>query len=70
MMRKLAAAAALALGPSFFPVSAWAQPQPLPEAACNQGTEGARAKAPEPADSGIPHENRDGHCLHAVPSGG
>ena len=70
-MRKLAVVAALALSSTLAPTSAVAQePQPLPEEACNEGTEDARATAPGPADSGIPHENPAGHCHHAVPSGG
>ncbi len=69
-MRKITAAIALTLSACLLPTTAWAEPQPLPESACNEGTEDARATAPEPADSGIPHENRTGHCHHAVPSGG
>ena len=70
-MRKIIAAAALALAGSLAPMSAMAQePQPLPESACNEGTQQARATAPEPADNSVPHEGRSGHCHHAVPSSG
>lgn len=70
-MRRALIAATFAAALSVTPMSAYAQePQPLPETACNEGTEDARTNAPQPADSGIPHENRTGHCHHAVPSGG
>lgn len=42
------------------PTSSMAQqapaPQPLPDAACNQGTEDARETAPAAADPHIPHD--------------
>ena len=70
-MKKLVAAVALVLGTSLVPMSAVAQePQPLPDTACNEGTQDARATAPEPADNSVPHEGRTGHCHHAVPSSG
>lgn len=70
-MRKIIAAVALGLVGSLTPMSAMAQePQPLPETACNEGTQDARATAPEPADNSVPHEGRTGHCHHAVPSSG
>ena len=70
-MRKFFVAAALAIGPSLLPIGAMAQePRPVSESACNQGTQSARATAPEPADNSVPHEGRGGHCHHAVPSSG
>jgi hypothetical protein len=70
-MRKLIAAVFLGVGTSLLPMSAMAQePQPVSEAACNEGTQGARATAPEPADNSVPHEGRTGGCHHAVPSSG
>jgi hypothetical protein len=68
-MRRVLAGACLALSAFLSPVDALAQePQPLPDAACNQGTELARATAPEPADSSVPHERgATGECHHAVP---
>ncbi len=70
-MRRFIAAVALALVGSLAPMSAMAQePQPVPESACNDGTQEARATAPEPADNSVPHEGRTGHCHHAVPSSG
>ena len=70
-MRKVIAAVFLAVGTSLLPMSAMAQePQPVSEAACNEGTQHARATAPEPADNSVPHEGRTGGCHHAVPSSG
>ncbi|HEX2064142.1 MAG TPA: hypothetical protein VHE80_06945 [Acidimicrobiales bacterium] len=70
-MRRTILAAALALAVPVIPAVAEAQePQPVPEQACNEGTMDARANAPEPADSAIPHERRTGECHHLVPSGG
>ncbi len=70
-MRKIIAAVALALAGSLAPMSAMAQePQPLPETACNEGTQDARTTAPEPSDNSLPHEGRAGHRHHAVPSSG
>lgn len=70
-MRKRVAGMALVLGATMVPMTAMAQePQPVSEAACNEGTQDARATAPEPADNSVPHEGRTGHCHHAVPSSG
>ena len=70
-MKKFIAAVVLAIMPSVVPMAAMAQePQPVSESACNQGTQDARATAPEPADNSVPHEGRGGHCHHAVPSSG
>lgn len=69
-MGRFIAAIALTLSACLLPKTAWAEPQPLPESACNEETKDARATAPEPADSAIPHETRTGDCHHAVPSGG
>ena len=70
-MRRRLSALALALCASMVPMTAMAQePRPVSESACNEGTQDARATAPEPADNSIPHENRSGHCHHAVPSSG
>ena len=51
-----------------FPASAMAQLQPLPDAACNPGTESARENAPQTADPHIPHETRQGVCHHRNPT--
>ena len=58
-MRKLLAPLVLAVALAV-PSSSMAQlapaPQPLPDAACNQGTEQAREIAPETAHPHIPHD--------------
>lgn len=70
-VRRIVLTAALAVALPVIPTAAQAQePQPVHEEACNEATSDARATAPEPADSAIPHENRTGECHHAVPSGG
>ena len=70
-MRRRLGALAIALGASMMPMTAMAEePRPVSESACNEGTQDARATAPEPADNSIPHEGRGGHCHHAVPSSG
>ncbi len=69
-MRRRLAALAMALGTSMVPMAAVAQePQPVSESACNEGTQDARATAPEPADNSVPHKGH-GACHHAVPSSG
>ena len=70
-MRRRLAAMSIVLGASMLPMAAMAQePKPVSESACNEGTQDARATAPEPADNSVPHEGRTGHCHHAVPSSG
>ncbi len=71
MIRRVVALA-LVLGPSMVPMTAVMaqEPQTVSESACNEGTQDARATAPEPADNSVPHGGRTGHCHHAVPSSG
>ncbi len=60
----------MVFGASMVPMTAMAQePQPVSESACNEGTQDARATAPEPADNSVLHKGH-GACHHAVPSSG
>jgi hypothetical protein len=66
-MRRVFAAALCAAALSI-PLAAPAGAHPLPEAACNEGTETAHGSIPtgdNPAHERIPHDDGEG-CVHGV----
>ncbi len=65
-MKKRLFVCALVLAASALPAHAFADPQPLPEDACNEGTEKAHEVAAPPAENDVPHVGRVG-CHTAVP---
>ena len=77
-MRKLLVAAVIGLCAVFIvPTGAWAAPttgpQPMPDAACNQGTVNARANTPTEARDFVPHFHDFNlnwilACYHANPT--